>query len=123
MPTVAFLTVCTLQRKTGLAEPVVHKALVSAWKEANAWLVGEYVIMPDHMHLFCGPQREDVSIECWLYLSCLGGEEFDGSTQSRPTDAQISGPGVSPSHIANVLTPVLPGRSNIPPRHYANGCS
>jgi putative transposase len=64
--TIAFLTVCTLKRERGLANVEVHAALQQAWNDANSWYVGAYVIMPDHMHLFCSPQTTDVSIEHWI---------------------------------------------------------
>jgi len=28
-------------------------------------MIGAYVIMPDHLHLFCSPIDEDVTIERW----------------------------------------------------------
>jgi putative transposase len=64
-PTIAFLTVCTLNRECGLASPQVHAALVEAWNNANSWRVGAYVIMPDHIHLFCAPQTR-IFIEQWI---------------------------------------------------------
>ncbi len=52
-PTIVFVTVCTANRKPWLATPVNHAALVRIWRnEATAWLVGRYVLMPDHVHLF-----------------------------------------------------------------------
>ena len=65
-PTIAFLTICTAQRQKGLANTEVHKALVRTWTEADSWLVGHYVIMPDHIHLFCAPQSHDFSVEQWI---------------------------------------------------------
>ena len=65
-PTIAFLTVCTAKRKKGLANAKVHKALIKTWTAADGWLVGHYVIMPDHIHLFCAPQTHDFSIEQWI---------------------------------------------------------
>jgi putative transposase len=65
-PTVAFLTVCTFQRQIGLADPAVHEALVQTWNAADEWLVGHYLVMPDHIHLFCAPQTHDFSIEQWI---------------------------------------------------------
>ena len=62
-PTIVFLTVCTLHRALTLAQESYHDALVKAWAEANAWLVGAYVIMPDHIHLFCAPKNEEITIE------------------------------------------------------------
>src|SRR2546423_8397539 len=29
--------------------------VIDAWSQAKSWLVGRYVIMPDHIHLFCAP--------------------------------------------------------------------
>ena len=54
-PIIVFLTVCTKDRKNILATDEVHEHLIGAWKEAGSWLVGRYVIMPDHVHLFCAP--------------------------------------------------------------------
>ncbi|HEY4282409.1 MAG TPA: hypothetical protein VGM62_05030 [Chthoniobacterales bacterium] len=65
-PTIAFLTVCTFHRQTGLADPAVHNDLVKIWAAANYWLVGHYVVMPDHIHLFCSPQTHHFSIEKWI---------------------------------------------------------
>jgi putative transposase len=65
-PTIVFLTVCTLKHQPGLACPEVHDALTRSWHEADSWLVGDYVAMPDHIHLFCAPCSLDVSIEHWI---------------------------------------------------------
>jgi len=40
--------------------------LLEAWTEADAWLIGAYVIMPDHIHLFCAPKNEKIAIEQWI---------------------------------------------------------
>jgi putative transposase len=57
-PTVVFLTVCTKDRRPWLANPDVHGLLRSIWLNAEAWLVGRYVLMPDHLHLFCAPNED-----------------------------------------------------------------
>jgi REP element-mobilizing transposase RayT len=54
-PTLVFLTVGTAKRKPILAEASAHKSLRDAWSRATSWHVGRYVIMPDHVHLFCAP--------------------------------------------------------------------
>lgn len=54
-PIIIFLTLCTKGRRPLLAKPEIHSALVSAWNRAAHWLIGRYVIMPDHLHLFCSP--------------------------------------------------------------------
>jgi putative transposase len=66
LPTIVFLTVCSWKRRSQLANPETHRALVEPWREADAWLVGFYLIMPDHVHLFCAPKNEDYTIERWI---------------------------------------------------------
>ena len=65
-PTIAFLTICTAKRQSGLANQNVHERLIETWTAADHWLVGHYVIMPNHVHLFCAPQTHDFSIEQWI---------------------------------------------------------
>ena len=65
-PTVVFLTVCSLNRKPCLANETIHHSLTTAWREAGAWRVGLYVIMPDHIHLFCSPADQNYTIEQWI---------------------------------------------------------
>jgi REP element-mobilizing transposase RayT len=52
---IIFVTVCTKHRAPLLATPEMHEAILAAWHEASYWLVGRYVILPDHIHLFCAP--------------------------------------------------------------------
>jgi putative transposase len=54
-PVVVFVTVCTKGKKPILANDEVHRLLRDSWCEAHSWLVGRYVLMPDHLHLFCSP--------------------------------------------------------------------
>ena len=54
-PIIIFVTVCTKDRRPSLANPEAHLALRAAWQEAKNWLVGRYMIMPNHIHLFCAP--------------------------------------------------------------------
>jgi putative transposase len=65
-PTIVFLTVSTLNRQRGIANLESHRALIRAWQNANAWNVGNYVVMPDHIHLFCAPQDLECEIESWI---------------------------------------------------------
>jgi putative transposase len=55
-PIIIFVTVCTKDRKPVLANAEMHEVVRVAWQQAKNWLVGRYVIMPDHIHLFCSPQ-------------------------------------------------------------------
>jgi putative transposase len=64
--TIVFLTVCSRKREPRLANAVVQDRLIASWQEADAWLVGLYLIMPDHIHLFCSPKNEDYTIEQWI---------------------------------------------------------
>jgi putative transposase len=65
-PTIVFLTVCTANRDPWLADPIVHEHLRAAWESARAWLVGHYLLMPDHLHLFCAPHDLKFTLEKWV---------------------------------------------------------
>jgi len=65
-PTIVFVTICSRKRRSHLANDSVHNALVESWRAATAWLVGFYLLMPDHIHLFCAPQSEDYTLEEWV---------------------------------------------------------
>src|SRR5829696_823686 len=66
-PNWVFLTVCTDERKTWLAQPAVQSALHEIWQDtATAWLVSDYLLMPDHLHLFCAPYDLKFTIERWI---------------------------------------------------------
>jgi len=65
-PTIVLVTVCTKNRSPWLATPQVHKTLTGIWKEATAWRAGRYVLMPDHLHLFCAPGSPSAAIEAWV---------------------------------------------------------
>jgi hypothetical protein len=56
-PVIVFLTVCTKDRRAILANDAAHKLLLTAWQTQPSWLVGRYVILPDHLHLFCAPAK------------------------------------------------------------------
>lgn len=55
-PTLVFITVCTKDRVPWLACDEAHRLLVETWRRADAWLVGKFVLMPDHLHLFAAPR-------------------------------------------------------------------
>ena len=65
-PTVVFVTVCTKDRISWLACEEAHQHLIHVWKEARTWLVGHYVLMPDHLHLFAAPVDLQFTIERWM---------------------------------------------------------
>jgi REP element-mobilizing transposase RayT len=54
-PTVLFVTICVCPRRRILANEVAHFAMNQAWQGSTHWLVGRYMVMPDHVHFFCSP--------------------------------------------------------------------
>ena len=52
-----FVTQCTARRRQLLAREGVLPLLIEAWQRADFWQVGRFVVMPDHIHLFCQPTR------------------------------------------------------------------
>jgi len=52
---ILFVTVCTAGRTPWLANKHAQQALNRAWLRSSNWIVGKYVILPDHIHLFCAP--------------------------------------------------------------------
>jgi putative transposase len=65
-PTIVFVTVCTENRVPWVAQPEAHKLLVDTWNEARTWLVGYYLLMPDHVHLFCVPVDVAIPLNRWI---------------------------------------------------------
>ena len=54
-PIIVLVTVCSEKRRAVLDSDRVMRALVAVWTVAGDWLVGSYMIMPDHVHFFCSP--------------------------------------------------------------------
>ena len=65
-PNFVLLTINTEHREPWLADTTVQLLLHQTWQEATAWLVGDYLIMPDHLHLFCAPRDLAFTIEQWI---------------------------------------------------------
>ena len=66
---IIFLTVCTEKRKPILTRDDVHELLLAGWQVADKWIVGRYVVMPDHVHLFCAPNSiEPVALKKWVHF-------------------------------------------------------
>ncbi|MCS6910465.1 MAG: hypothetical protein NZM11_07840 [Anaerolineales bacterium] len=101
---IVFLTVCTKDRQPILANPFMHDLLIHAWSIADHWLVGRYVIMPDHIHLFCAPATwPTMPLKNWVtYWKSLvaralrGHGPLAGGSGSTPTDYDGAG-GTAPS--------------------------
>ena len=54
-PNIIYLTVCTWNRQPMLANYAMYDLLIEVWQKADTWLVGRFVILPNHVHLFCAP--------------------------------------------------------------------
>jgi putative transposase len=66
-PNWVFLTVCTEKCGQWLAQASVQGALHDIWQNtATAWLVSDYLLMPDHLHLFCVPYDLKFTVERWM---------------------------------------------------------
>lgn len=66
-PIIIFLTVCTKDRAKWLASEEVHQLLHTTWESADHWMVGRYILMPDHLHFFASPKLEFCStLEAWM---------------------------------------------------------
>ena len=64
---IIFVTVCTKDRHRNLANDALHNLLRAAWERADRWSVGRYILMPDHLHLFCRPATEPRSpLKAWV---------------------------------------------------------
>ena len=73
-PVIIYLTVCSQDRKSIFAFEDSAAVIVDAWQRGNSWLVGRYVIMPDHIHLFCAQWVSNKTPEAMgeiLEESCL----------------------------------------------------
>lgn len=65
-PTILFDTVCTKDRRRWLANEDVHAALKEVWQEADAWRMGRYMIMPDHIHYFVADIGSPIEFKNWV---------------------------------------------------------
>ncbi|MCB1103025.1 MAG: hypothetical protein KDL10_11710 [Kiritimatiellae bacterium] len=61
-----YVSVCVRNRRCLLATPEAHQLMVDAWRTANRWLVGRYIVMPDHVHFFCSPGDHETTLKGWM---------------------------------------------------------
>ena len=54
---ILFVTVCTANRIPVLANAEAFNCIVTAFRNANLWHIGRFLVMPDHIHFFCAPGR------------------------------------------------------------------
>ncbi len=68
---IVFFTVCTHQRRPYLAREQSHEILKEVWarsSEVNGWYVGDYVLMPDHLHFFARPSMNADPMRKWVQM-------------------------------------------------------
>jgi REP element-mobilizing transposase RayT len=65
-PVILFITLCIHPRISALANLSFNQVFLDACVDADQWLVGRYLIMPDHIHLFTSPaSKESCTIMRW----------------------------------------------------------
>ena len=68
---IVFLTTTAFRRRRILAQAAAHEILRGLWQrsaEQNGWWVGDYIIMPDHLHLFARGGREADPLRDWVRM-------------------------------------------------------
>lgn len=66
---VVFLTAVTHGRRGVLADQIAFDCLTMIWKrspEIDGWFVGDYLLMPDHVHLFARASRDAKPLAKWI---------------------------------------------------------
>ena len=90
--TILFVTVCVGGRNYILANCEMLTIILNAWANAQDWLVGRYVIMPDHIHFFCAPSKYPAPdfhrwMKQWKSLAKSGGPQSIAAGSVAGTDA------------------------------------
>ena len=93
--TILFVTVCTNGRAPILADIQMQCKILTAWANAGNWIVGRYVIMPDHIHFFCAPSKYPAPdfhkwMKFWKRLSTQMMSEQSGGRLSPAAAGRVS---------------------------------
>ena len=65
--TLLFITCCVDKRRPLLARKESVELLLQCWREADDWLVERWVVMPEHLHLFCAPRKHPTTpLKAWM---------------------------------------------------------
>jgi putative transposase len=68
---IVFFTACTYRRRKILASPQCHKILHEIWQRSadhDGWWIGNYILMPDHVHFFARPEIGARRMAAWLQM-------------------------------------------------------
>lgn len=63
------LTLLTASPKTLLASPEVYSVLTTVWRissEFDRWYVGDFMLMPDHLHLLARAGADARPLHAWI---------------------------------------------------------
>jgi REP element-mobilizing transposase RayT len=68
---IVFFTACTYRRHKLLARRECHKILRDLWEASashDGWWVGNYILLPDHVHFFARPSTDAQPIARWVQM-------------------------------------------------------
>ena len=99
---VYFITVCVESRARVLADHAVAEVLTEAWRhswEAHGWMIGRYLVMPDHVHFFASPGLDtarDLSVfmGCWKRATTIRIRKLQAAghrRMPRPSERPLAG--------------------------------
>jgi putative transposase len=115
-PVIVLVTVCTQNRWPVLACPDIHQLCLEVWRAADFWRVGRYVLMPDHIHLFCAPGRVPMpNLRKWIafwksriarrFPPMVGGPTSVAAISEQPDGAEADPPGGESPDGAEAVPP------------------
>jgi putative transposase len=65
--TILWVTICSKDRYDWMAQESVFELFQeTALQPEHAWLVGEFLLMPDHMHFFAAMLDPEIAFERWV---------------------------------------------------------
>ena len=68
---IVFFSAVIYKRRPLLATHSAHQVLDAIWKRSadmNGWFVGNYILMPDHVHLFARPGPDADAMSAWVKM-------------------------------------------------------
>lgn len=89
---VYFITTCTHDHRPILASAEALSILCLEWeaaKERHGWLVGRYVIMPDHVHFFCAEMASNSQHSLSRFVGAWKEWTAKKLAQTLPLPAQV----------------------------------
>jgi putative transposase len=66
---IVFVTTVTHNRRSILANSIAYETLTTLWQRSpqlDRWFVGDYLLMPDHVHLFARAAANAKSLAAWI---------------------------------------------------------